>query len=474
MSQKYDIGDLIEKGNFSEIYKCINKMNSNLSAGKKISLENYEKKNLSYIYEENILKCVNHQNIIKYKESFSDDKDHYIITDYYPNGNLYNLFRKRRNKFNEFEIKNYLIQMVNALIYLKQNNIIHRDIKPHHFVISDDFQLKLCGFHLARKIKFKLDKIKGNAGTPNYMAPEIVKNENYSFEVDVWSLGVTIYVLSIGNVPFIGKTRDEVWDKIKLGQYSFPSGCNISDSGKDLIQKMLIMDPSKRIAIEEIPSHDFLQFGIPASISHPTLKETPQKEFVMKNSQEKYIIPKSKECDEECVSLKNKLDQVNNLLLKEKNITQMLSNRVKLLEGQLKIEKNKVNELNEKNKEMEKIRNNVGDKDNVLKLMDKLLSREEEIREMKSRYPFEILEGEKLISVIFMSYNQEIHYSVICKDSDKFTNVENLLYDEFPKYRETENYFVSEGNKINKYKTLKENSLKNGSIIVLYQMDEEI
>jgi len=363
--------------------------------------------------------------------------------------------------------------MVNALIYLKNNNIIYRDIKPQHFVISDDFQQKLCGFHLARKINFKLDKIKGNAGRI-YMAPEIVKNESYSFEVDVWSLGVTIYLLLIGNVPFIGKNRDEVWDKIKLGKYSFPNECNISISGKDLIQKMMMLDPSKRIAIEDIPSHDFLQIGIPTSISFPIIKNLPKKEIIIEDYQEKYITPKTQKCDEENVNLKNKLEQVNVLLCKEKNITQLLSNKVKILEGQLKIEKNKVNELTEKNKEMEKIKNNVGEKDNVLKLMDKLLSKEEEIQEMKSRYPFEILKGEKLISLIFMSYNQEIHYSLICKDSDKFTNVENLLYDEFPKYREVENYFISEGNKINKYKTLKENNLKNGSIIMLYQMDEEI
>ena len=161
------------------------------------------------------------------------------------------------------------------------------------------------------------------------------------------------------------------------------------------------------------------------------------------------------------------------MLLNEKKITQLLSDKVKILEQQLKIEKSKVTELTEKNKEIQKIRDNVGDKDNVLKLMNKLLLKEEEIQEMKSRYPFEILKGEKLISLIFMSDNQEIHYSIICKDSDKFTNVENLLYDEFPKFGETENFFVSEGNKINKHKTLKENNLKNGSIIMLYRINEE-
>lgn len=204
-----------------------------------------------------------------------------------------------------------------------------------------------------------------------------------------------------------------------------------------------------------------------------TLKEPPPKELIMKYSLEKYINENIKQNDEENDNLRNKLEQVNNLLLKEKKITHRLSDRVKILEGQLKIEKNKNIELTEKNKEMEKIKNNSDDKEYVFKLMNKLLLKEEEIQEMKSRYPFEILKGEKLISLIFMSYNNEIHYSLICKDSDKFTNVENLLYDEFPKFREAENFFISEGNKINKYKTLKENNLKNGSIVMLYQVIEE-
>ena len=473
MSQEYEIGDLIEKGSFSEVYKFINKKSSYISAGKIISLENYKKTNNFYTREENILKILNHPNIIKFKESFNDNKNHYIITEYCPNGNLNDLCRKRGNKLTEFEIKYYVLQIVSALIYLKKNNIIHRDIKPHHLVISDNIKLKLCGFYLSRQLKSKLDAIKGNSGTNSYKAPELIKNEFYSFEVDVWSLGITIYRLFTGSTPFKGKNKEETLEKILLGSYSFPNNCDISDSAKDLIQKILIVDPSRRITIEEVYSHDFLQFGIPNSMPISTLKEPPPKEFIMKYSQEKNIIEKTKEYDGENENLKNKFEQVNILLLKEKKISQQLSNRVKILEEQLKIEKNKNYELNEKNKEMEKLRNNVGNKDNVLKLMDKLLLKEEEIQEMKSRYPFEILKGEKLISLIFMSYNQEIHYSIICKDSDKFTNVENLLYDEFPKFRETENFFVSEGNKINKYKTLKENNLKNGSIIMLYRMDEE-
>ena len=117
MSQKYERGDLIEKGSFSEIYKFIYKKNSCILAGKIISLESSKKP--SFISEENILKLANHPNIIKFKESFSDDKNHYIITKY-PNGNLSNLLKVRGNKLTEPEIKYYVSQLVSALIYLKK------------------------------------------------------------------------------------------------------------------------------------------------------------------------------------------------------------------------------------------------------------------------------------------------------------------------------------------------------------------
>lgn len=380
---------------------------------------------------------------------------------------------KKGYKLTEIEIKYFVSQVVSVMVYLKKNNIIHRDIKPHHFVISDDLKLKLCGFHLARKFKSEKDKTKGVSGTPNYMAPELVKNEYYSFEIDVWSLGIMIYRLFTGIYPFKGNTQEEKHEKIKLGEYSFPNDCEISPIAKDLIEKILVLDTSKRLTIEEVSSHAFLRTGIPKSLPISSLNSIPPKDLIINNSQEIPIKENSKRIEEENENLKHKLENVNNLLIKEKKLSGYLSERVKLLEGQLKEEKRKIIELTEKNKEIEKIKNNSNDKDNMMSLMNKLLLKEEEIQEMKSRYPFEILKGEKLMSLIFISSNQEIHYSIICKDSDKFTNVENLLYDEFPKYRESENYFISDGKKINKYKTLKENNLKNGAIILLNQLEEE-
>ena len=98
------------------------------------------------------------------------------------------------------------------------------------------------------------------------------------------------------------------------------------------------------------------------------------------------------------------------------------------------------------------------------------MEKDNEIKELKlklSRYPFELKEGEKLMTVIITSNDQSIHNSIICKNTDKFNKVENRLYELFPEYSETENYFVVNGNKINKYKTLDDNKINDNDIIVL-------
>ena len=153
---------------------------------------------------------------------------------------------------------------------------------------------------------------------------------------------------------------------------------------------------------------------------------------------------------------------------------------MKILENELDIEKKKtqkeslkVKELNEKNKELQSlINNNNSDKDNTITLMNKIISKDEEIRELKERFPFNLEKGEKLISIIFISLNQEIHHSIFCKNTDVFTTVENLLYNEYPKYRETENFFIFNGIKVNKNKTLNENKIENSSIIILKQLED--
>ena len=108
----------------------------------------------------------------------------------------------------------------------------------------------------------------------------------------------------------------------------------------------------------------------------------------------------------------------------------------------------------------------------MIKLIEKLEAKEKEIKDIKSRFPFELSEGEKLISIIMVSTDQKIHHSFICKNTDKFTKVEYLLYEIYPEYMETDNYFIVNGNKINKYKSLEENKINNSDIVTLNKFEE--
>ena len=105
--------------------------------------------------------------------------------------------------------------------------------------------------------------------------------------------------------------------------------------------------------------------------------------------------------------------------------------------------------------------------------MEKLENKENEIKELKSNLPFEIFEKEKLLTVIFNSADQKMHYSLICKNTDVFNRVENSLYNIYPEYKESENYFTSNGIKINKCKTLEENNIKFSDVITLYKYEIE-
>ena len=167
----------------------------------------------------------------------------------------------------------------------------------------------------------------------------------------------------------------------------------------------------------------------------------------------------------------------------EKNNNQKLYQRIKELEIIINIkdeqnlkeksiieignqEKNLINELNDKLKNLNANLNNNLNKDKINELLEEIRIKDKII----SNYPAQLSEGEKLISVIFVSSHQKLHYSVICKNTDKFSKIENMLYDEYPEYSGSENHFLVNGNKVNKFKSLEYNKIKNNDIIMLKNM----
>ena len=132
-----------------------------------------------------------------------------------------------------------------------------------------------------------------------------------------------------------------------------------------------------------------------------------------------------------------------------------------------------INTLETEKKENKINDNNKNNQNEIISLMKKLEIKEDEIKKLKSIIPNDLKEGEKLLPLIFVSRDQKIHYSIICKDTDKFNYIENKLYDIYPQYQENENYFTVNGYKINKTKTIQENKIKYSDIIMLIPYESE-
>lgn len=156
--------------------------------------------------------------------------------------------------------------------------------------------------------------------------------------------------------------------------------------------------------------------------------------------------------------LKKKIYDLENKLFEKEINNRKLLEKIKELENNKKTTGN-VSSLNEK----------------IIDLYDELKIKDQKIEKLEKalkRYPIELSENEKLMSIIINSSDQKIQHSIICKNTDKFIKLEGILYNEYPEYEELSNYFLSNGKKISKFKTLEENQIKNSDIITLYLVDE--
>ena len=163
---------------------------------------------------------------------------------------------------------------------------------------------------------------------------------------------------------------------------------------------------------------------------------------------------------------------MNYELKKEKNQNKTLNEYINKLNNQLNLEINNKNKLIENNEQLKKQIKMLNDsqmkkeekyKSDMINLYKKI----DELKEKLSRYPFELLKGEKLISVIFTSFDNKILHSIICKNTEKFIQLEKELYNYYPEYSKSDNYFLVNGNRVDKFKTLDENKIKNSDNIIL-------
>ena len=199
-----------------------------------------------------IHRSVKHQHVVLFEHFFEDSENVYILLELCHNQSMNELLR-RRKRLHELEVQCYTAQIINALKYLHAHRVIHRDLKLGNLFVNDRMEIKLGDFGLATKLDFDGEKKRTICGTPNYIAPEVLEGKGgHSYEVDVWSLGVIIYTLIIGKPPFETSDVKATYKRIRMNAYSFPEHVIISEQAKDLIQKILIGDPKKRLTIDDI------------------------------------------------------------------------------------------------------------------------------------------------------------------------------------------------------------------------------
>ena len=260
----YKKGKKLGGGGFGEVFELIDSETGEIRAVKVISLKKLEnpQSNEAYLNEYKFNNSLNYKYICKCYNTFKDNDNAYFILEYQPNKTLNELIGNRYSLF-EIEVKHYCYELLLAIEYLHNRNIIHRDIKLSNVLLSEKMEVKLCDFGLAIGNNSVANKT--ICGTPNYIAPEILNYKNgtnYSFEIDIWSFGIILYSLFYKKTPFESPEKGKTKKNIQNVIYKFPENNQVSDDAKDLMRSIFVKEPSLRPTIKEIKESNFFNNGI--------------------------------------------------------------------------------------------------------------------------------------------------------------------------------------------------------------------
>ncbi|KAK4833849.1 hypothetical protein QYF36_012316 [Acer negundo] len=264
----YKLGKTLGIGSFGKV-----KIAEHALTGHKVAIKILNRRKIKNMEMEEkvrreikILRLFMHPHIIRLYEVIETPSDIYVVMEYVKSGELFD-YIVEKGRLQEDEARNFFQQIISGVEYCHRNMVVHRDLKPENLLLDSKCNVKIADFGLSNIMRDG-HFLKTSCGSPNYAAPEVISGKLYAGpEVDVWSCGVILYALLCGTLPFDDENIPNLFKKIKGGIYTLPS--HLSPGARDLIPRMLIVDPMKRITIPEIRQHHWFQAHLPRYLAVP-------------------------------------------------------------------------------------------------------------------------------------------------------------------------------------------------------------
>ncbi|XP_037293445.1 serine/threonine-protein kinase MARK2 isoform X5 [Manduca sexta] len=272
---KYKLLKTIGKGNFAKV-----KLAKHVPTGKEVAIKIIDKTQLNpgslqkLFREVRIMKMLDHPNIVKLFQVIETEKTLYLVMEYASGGEVFD-YLVLHGRMKEKEARAKFRQIVSAVQYCHQKRIIHRDLKAENLLLDGEMNIKIADFGFSNEFTpgAKLDTF---CGSPPYAAPELFQGKKYDGpEVDVWSLGVILYTLVSGSLPFDGSTLRELRERVLRGKYRIPF--YMSTDCENLLKKFLVLNPAKRASLESIMRDKWMNTGYEEDELRPYVE--PQQDF---------------------------------------------------------------------------------------------------------------------------------------------------------------------------------------------------
>uniref|UniRef100_A0A3P9IKN9 non-specific serine/threonine protein kinase n=1 Tax=Oryzias latipes TaxID=8090 RepID=A0A3P9IKN9_ORYLA len=263
----YEIIRTLGKGNFAVVKLAKHKVTKTQVAIKIIDKTRLSPSNLEKIYREvQIMKLLNHPHIIKLYQVMETKDMLYIVTEYAKNGEMFD-YLTSNGRMSEDEARMKFWQILTAVDYCHRHHIVHRDLKTENLLLDGNMNIKLADFGFGNFYNAG-EPLSTWCGSPPYAAPEVFEGKEYEGpQLDIWSLGVVLYVLVCGSLPFDGPSLPALRQRVTEGRFRIPFF--MSQDCENLIRKMLVVDPARRISVAQIKQHRWM-LADPAA-AHQTL-----------------------------------------------------------------------------------------------------------------------------------------------------------------------------------------------------------